>query len=131
MTPTVLSPVVAAMAAALDGEGAHVVADFVDERTLLHMPGASGLAGDYQGTDAICGLIDHMASACGGTLRFETVCTTASGGSGVRLCGRVRGVRGGRSLATAATLEACISGAVIREAWLSCADQPAWDSFWG
>jgi hypothetical protein len=130
MTSTIISPVVAAMASALDGEGTRVLADFIDERTLLHMPGASGLAGDYQGWDAIYGLIEHMASACAGTLRFETVCTTASGASWVRLCGRVRGARFGRWLATAATLEASIGGSVIREAWLSCADQPTWDDFW-
>ena len=72
-----------------------------------------------------------MTDATQGTLRFETTCTTVASAGHVRLCGTVSGGRKGQSLRTTAALETTIHDALIREAWLSCADQPAWDAFWG
>ena len=130
MARTAIGPLASAVASALDLEGIAAVARFVDDRTLLHLPGASGLAGDYQGRDAICGLLERMATACDGTLRFETLCTTADGRRGVRLHGRLYGSRLGRALAASATLETALKDDIIREAWLACPDEAAWDAFW-
>ena len=125
-----VSPVIDAMASVLDGRHVGTVDVLVDERTLLHVSGRSGLGGDYQGRDAISGLFERMARACDRTLRFETICTSTDGDHDVRLHGRVRAARLGRSLETSAMLEAALAGHIIREAWLSCADQAAWDAFW-
>ncbi len=122
--------VVDALTHALGGGGTGAIAAYLDADTLLHMPGGSGLAGDYQGPDAICGLLDRMLEASHGTLRFETVCTTAGSTGDVRLCGRLLGRRDRRSLHTTATLEAHVAGDTIREAWLTCSDEPTWDTFW-
>ena len=126
----VIGPVVSVMAAMMDGRQADAVGALVDERTLLHVSGTNGLAGDYQGRDAICSLFVRMATVCDGTLRFETTCTSTDGDHEVRLHGQVRAARQGRSLDACATLETELNGHVIREAWLSCADQRAWDAFW-
>ena len=131
MTPARIEPLIDAVVAALAGSDSSVVACYLDERSLLHVPGVSGLAGDYEGREAICALLDRMAATTEGTLSFETTCTTVASIGQVRLCGNVSGGRGGRSLATTATLETKLSGIHIREAWLSCADQLAWDAFWG
>ena len=123
-------PVVKAVIDALEGSGSTAVAAYLDEDTLLHMPGGSGFAGDFQGRDAICGLIDRMAEVSRGTLRFETACTTAREGGSVRLSGDVYGQRSGQQLRIEASVEITVTGRTIREAWLSCSDQPGWDAFW-
>ena len=121
---------VEAFARALGGAGAEAVEAYLDADTLVHMPGGSGLAGDYHGAEAISGLLDRMTAASEGTLRFEGVCTTAGSGSDVRLCGWLLGERDHRALCTTASVEAHVAGETIREAWLTCTDQPAWDRFW-
>lgn len=126
----VVGPIVEAVVDALGGSGSSVVAEYLDDDTLLHLPGGSGFAGDYQGRDAICSLLDRMTTASQGTLRFETVCTTAQAGGGVRLRGRLHGRRLGRSLLMTASVEATMAREAIREAWLACSDQSAWDRFW-
>lgn len=130
MERTAVGSLVDAVVLALGGAGSGAVAAYLDEATLLHMPGGSGLAGDYQGREAICQLLDRMTDASSGTLRFETACTTAKVGGGVRLCGQLVGQRLERSLHMRASVEAIIAGRTIREAWLACADQSAWDAFW-
>lgn len=130
MEQPAVGPIVDAVVDALDGAGSGALAAYLDEDTLLHVPGGSGLAGDYQGRDAICGLLDRMRQASHGTLRFETVCTTAGTGGCVRLRGRLHGQRLQRSLRMTACIEALVAGATIREAWLACSDPPAWDEFW-
>ena len=106
------------------------MAAYLDDRSLLHIPGGSGLAGDYAGREAICALLDRMTVATDGSLRFETTSTTVAGIGHVRLSGWLSGGRGERALRTAAALEATVADAHIREAWFSCSDQPAWDAFW-
>ena len=130
MEQPAVGPIIDAVIDALDGSGSGAVAAYLDDETLLHVPGGSGLAGEYQGRDAICGLLDRMTEASHGTLRFETVCTTTRDGGGVRLCGHVIGRRRARSLAMDASLEATVAGETVREIWLACSDQHAWDAFW-
>ena len=56
--------------APLAGED-RAVAAFLDEESLLHVPGKSGLAGPYQGPEAILGLRHRMASLTAHTLRYS------------------------------------------------------------
>lgn len=119
-----------AVAGALAGSGPAAAASHLDDQTLLHIAGASGLAGDYVGREAICALLERMTDATGGTLRFEVLSATVARAGQVRFRGTVSGGRGDLSLLTAATLETTIANASIREIRLSCADQSAWDAFW-
>jgi len=119
-----------ALAEGLDGAGSAAVAGYLGESTLLHMPGASGFSGDYQGSDAIRGLLDRLSAASRGTLRFETVRITHGRDGRVRLWGKVSGRQRQRVLAMTATLEVFVEGSTLREAWLSSADEKAWDEFW-
>jgi hypothetical protein len=131
MTTARSQPLIDALTGALTGSGPTAAASHLDDQTLLHIAGASGLAGDYVGREAICALLERMSATTGGTLRFEVLSATVGRVGHVRFCGTVSGGRGDRSLATAATLETTISDACIREIRLSCADEPAWDTFWG
>lgn len=130
MTGLQSEPLVAAIVAALAGSGSAALAQHLDDRSLLHIPGASGLAGRYEGREAICALLDRMATATSGTLCFETTCMTVADGGRVRIFGEVSGGRAERSLAATAMLETTFHDSRVREAWLTCADQPAWDDFW-
>lgn len=130
MERATFGPIVEAVIAALGGSGSSAIAGHLDEETLLHMPGGSGLAGDYQGREAICGLMDRLATNTRGTLRFETVCTGARGRDHVWLQGRICGYRLEHSLQTSASLEVTVADDSVREVWLACSDQVAWDDFW-
>lgn len=131
MTTARSQPLIDALTGALPGSGPTAAASHLDDATLLHIAGTSGLAGDYVGREAICALLERMAATTGGTFRFEVLSATVARVGHVRFCGTVSGCRGDRSLTTAATLETTISDACIREIRLSCADEPAWDTFWG
>ena len=62
---------VRALCRALDGRDVGPLAAWLDDASVLRVPGFSGLAGDYQGREAIVGLLRRMAAATDGTLRFE------------------------------------------------------------
>lgn len=130
MTAAQGEPLIDAVRSALVGSGPAALARHFDDRTWLHIAGASGLGGDYVGGEAICALLERMSAATVGTLRFEVLSATVARAGQVRFCGTISGVRGDLSLMTAATLETTIGDACIREIRLSCADQPAWDAFW-
>ena len=131
MEQPAIGPGVEAVIDALGGSGSGAVAAYLDEDTLLHIPGGSGFAGDFQGRDAICGLLDRMTEVSQRTIRFETARATRRDSAGVRLHGHVQGQRPARSLQMNATVEMTVDGKLIREAWLVCSDQSAWDAFWG
>lgn len=115
---------------ALDGSDSTAFEAYLDDETVLHMPGGSGLAGEYRGREAICALLDRLTAASHGTLCFETVCRTTQAGDGVRLGGQINGQRHERTLRMTAALQATVDEQAIREVWLVCSDQPAWDRFW-
>lgn len=119
-----------AVGEALTGAGVAMLREHLDTGTVLHMPGSSGLAGEYQGVEAIMGLLERMTAASGGTLGFATTDVAVGPRGGLRLSGVVRGRRLGRALLLATTIEADVVDGVIREAGLSCEDQAAWDAFW-
>ena len=130
MEQATFGPVVEAVMAALAGSGSSAIAGYLDEETLLHMPGASGLDGEYQGRQAICGLMDRLTTSTRGTLRFETVCSGARGDDHVWLRGQISGYRLEHSLETTASLEVTVADDSLREVWLACTNLVAWDDFW-
>lgn len=122
--------VVDAVVQALAGADAKGLRDRLDTDTMLHMPGSSGLAGDYQGREAIMGLLERMTAASDGTLGFTTEAVGAGPSGGLRLSGVVRGRRLGCALSLATSIDIDVVDGVIREARLSCEDQTTWDAFW-
>ena len=69
---------VGALCRALDGRDVGPLAARLDDASVLRVPGSSGLGGDYQGREAIVGLLRRMAAATDGTLRFEVQRTLAA-----------------------------------------------------
>ena len=102
----------------------------LDESCLLHLPGRSGFGGDYCGVEAIRALLDRMEQACAGQLHFEPIGVVVVDEGHVCVKGRLHGRRVRRSLDTVVWVQADFAGQMVHEAWLECADQPAWDAFW-
>ena len=119
-----------AMYGALDGKHAAAVAVFLDDASMLHVSGDSGLAGDYQGRDAILALLGRMAELTGGTLRCGVSSSVVRPGDTVVLQGPVLAEREGRTLDTVVNVAVTVAGRLLREIWLDHVDQPAFDDFW-
>ena len=115
---------------ALDGQRTHALAAFLDDASLLHVSGESGLAGDYQGQEAILGLLRRMGELTGGTLRYGESSMTADAGGAVVLQGRVAAGRRGRRLKATARIAVTLEDGVLREIRLAYLDQSAFDGFW-
>jgi hypothetical protein len=56
---------------ALRGRDPAVARGLFDDASLLHVPGRSGLAGEYQGGDSILGLLELMARLAKGRLEYS------------------------------------------------------------
>lgn len=121
-----------AMFEALDGYHDVDVASCLDDATLLHVSGASGLAGDYQGQEVILELLDRLSTLTGGTLRCgpwtPATSTTARATTAVR--GPLVAERHGRRLATTVEVAVDVEGDVVREVWIADLGAPAFDDFW-
>jgi ketosteroid isomerase-like protein len=116
--------------AALDGRDRAALAGLVDDASVLHVAGTSGLAGDYQGEEAMAGLLYRMAELARCSLRYGAARLAADAPGGSVLVGRASATRRGRRLDSDVEVTARIDGGVVREAWLSFVDQAACDRFW-
>ena len=103
----------------------------LDDTSSLHVPGHSGLGGDYHGRDAIVGILQRMSAATDETLRFETDRMPASRASPLRVHGRWTGTRSGHAFSAKVSIDAMLAGHVFRSITIGCADPSAWDAFWG
>jgi len=119
-----------AMYEAIDGKHVAAVAAYLDDASLLHVSGDSGLAGDYQGRDAILGLLGRMAELTGGTLRCGVSSSMVRSGGTVILQGPVLAAREGRTLETVVKVAVTVAGGHLREIWLNHLGQSAFDDFW-
>ena len=115
---------------ALDGRHAPAVAAFLDDASLLHVSGRSGLAGDYQGREAILGLLGRLRELTGGTLRYDSPSSAAEAGGTIVLLGRAAAVRRGKRLDTAVRISVAIRGRTLREIWIAHLDRSGFDDFW-
>jgi len=116
--------------AALDGRDSGRLVAVVDDASVLHVAGGSGLAGDYQGREAIAGLLRHTAELAGGSLRYGAARSEIDTSGRSVLVGRASANRRGRRLDTEVRIAACIDDGVVREAWVSYLDQAECDRFW-
>lgn len=118
-----------AVCAAL-GHGKSEATAGLDEASVLHVPGESGLAGDYHGGDAILALIGRMAELTDGTLRYEPSRHLDDRCQRVILRGRATAMRKGKRLDTEVELLITMRRGRMREIWISHSDQDQVDDFW-
>ena len=116
---------------ALDGRDMGPLVARLDGASSLSFPGLSGLGGDYQGREAIVGLLRRMAAATGGTLHFEICRSLMSNLSALRIEGRLSGDRDGRPIDVAVTVDATLADKVFQTIDIDCADRSTWDTLWG
>ena len=122
---------VRALRRALDGRDVGPLAARLDDASVLKVPGLSGLGGDYQGREAIVGLLRQMAAATDGTLRFEVHHSSKSRSGALRTQGRLSGTRDGRLFSATVSVDASLAGQVFQSITIECADRSAWDALWG
>jgi ketosteroid isomerase-like protein len=102
----------------------------IDDTSLLHVPGMSGLGGDYQGRDAIVGLFERMAQLTGRTLRFRPSRALIAGEQAIVVCGRSTARRQGRHLDTGVVHVLSLRGGIVRDIWVFHQNQDQVDRFW-
>lgn len=102
----------------------------LDDATMLHVPGRSGLAGDYQGREPILALVARMNELTEGTCRFSPSRVLADTGTAFVVRGMQRAVRGNRTLNTPAVHIFSLGDRIIRDIWILHEDQQKVDEFW-
>jgi hypothetical protein len=120
-----------ALCRALDGRDVARLADHLDDASVLHVPGFSGLGGDYQGREAIVGLIHRMAAATDGTLHFEVRGSITSRPGFLHVQGRLSGTRNGHLFSAHLSMDGSLASQVFRSIEIRCSEPSALDPLWG
>jgi ketosteroid isomerase-like protein len=103
---------------------------FLDESSVLHIAGSSGLSGDFQSAEAISGLLSRMALLTDHTLRFDTREILVAEDETIVWHGRVRATRLGRQLDSDVVCVLSLDGKRTREMWLFYVNHASVDRFW-
>ena len=113
----------------IDALGKGIAPEPFTDSSLLHVPGTSGLSGDYQGAQAIRGVLDQMSRLTGDTLHFRLSRVVATENHAI-LWGRLiaRSRRAELNTPSAHVLE--IGDGAVSEAWMFNEDQEAVDRLW-
>ena len=119
-----------ALLALLAGQIEPNVMSVLDETSLLHVPGQSGLAGSYQGGEAIVGVLRRMADLTERTLHFAPSDTFAADDRLLVACGRSSASRGERTLDNHVAHVVLLNRNRVREMWIVHEDQSQFDEFW-
>ena len=115
---------------ALLGKDVPAAEAVLDDGSLLHIAGRSGLAGEYQGEEAILGLLERMAQLTDVTLQFSPSRVINTDDQAIVLCGHSSGTRGGRRLDADAVHILSLRGGRVREIWVFHQNQDQVDDFW-
>ena len=115
--------------ALLDGDMS-AAALVLDDASILHVPGRSGLAGDYQGREAILGFLGRMAEYTHDTLQFGSSRLVAEDSRVLVLQGNMSATATRAQLDTGVIHALSLRGDKIQEAWLFSLNQDAFDEFW-
>lgn len=102
----------------------------LDAASVLHFPGRSGLAGQYQGRQAVVALLQRLAELTAGTIEFAPQRVAAASGEAVVLISRLRACRLGKRLDVETVHVVAKRGGTVRELWLFHPDQSRVDEFW-
>jgi ketosteroid isomerase-like protein len=101
-----------------------------DDASVLHVPGRSGLAGDYQGEEAIVGVLGRMAEYTHDTLQFGSPKLMAEDAHILVLRGHISATVARTQLDTDVIHVLSLRGNKIQEAWLFSLNQDDFDEFW-
>jgi hypothetical protein len=112
--------------------GKHIAAAeaVLDDASLLHMPGRSGLAGQYQGGEAILGLLRRMAELTDGTIQFSPSAVLTANDRAIVVHGRTNATRHGKRLDTDEVHVLSLRDGNVREIWIYHQNQDHVDEFW-
>ena len=130
MTQQAAVPLATAWCEAFAGVGGPAVHIAFDSACQLHVPGQSGLAGPYQGAEAILGVLRRMADLTGGTLRFVGPRVLTADEHAVAVYGRATATRKGRRLDTDAMHVLALHEGKVSEIWMLFRNQDQVDRFW-
>lgn len=102
----------------------------LDDASIFHIPGRSGMAGDYQGKEAILGLLGRMAEYTHDTLQLGSPRLVTEDGRILVLQGHISATAARAQLDTDVIHALSLRGDKIQEAWLFSLNQDAFDEFW-
>jgi ketosteroid isomerase-like protein len=115
--------------AAADAKLAEAAPRLFARDAVLHVPGASQIAGDHQGPVAIAeGYFRRQSELAGGSLRLEPVKMEVRGTRGV-LVYDVRAERGTETLEDRQVGVFRLGKGKIQEGWIQFSDQEKFDTF--
>ena len=115
--------------ALLDGDMS-AAALVLDDASILHVPGRSGLAGDYQGREAILGFFGRMAEYTHDTLRFGSSRLVTEDDHVLVLQGHISAAATKTHLDMDVIHALSLRGDKIQEVWLFSLNQDDFDEFW-
>jgi hypothetical protein len=101
-----------------------------DDASVPLVSGRSGLAGDYQGEEAIVGVLGRMAEYTHDTLQLGFPQLVAEGAHILVLRGHVSATAARTQLDTDVIHVLSLRGNKIQEAWLFSLNQDDFDEFW-
>jgi ketosteroid isomerase-like protein len=101
-----------------------------DHASVLRVPGNSGLAGLYQGKDAILGLCERISHLTDETLQFTPSRVIFEDDQAMVVYGREHGIRRGCELDTDSIHIVLLRGRRIAEVWVFHEHQDRVDEFW-
>ena len=107
----------------------HGVRGLLAEDVVWHVPGASAIAGEHRGVEAVLAYMDARRRIMDGTFRVAVHGASVIAGRVVQLAGGVA-VRDGREVAWETVGVFRVAGGRIAECWLVPFDQAAFDSIW-
>jgi RNA 2',3'-cyclic 3'-phosphodiesterase len=103
--------------------------DVLAEDVVWHVPGASAIAGDHRGVDAVLAYMDARRRIMDGTFKVSVHGVAVIAGRVVQLAGG-RAVRDGVSVSWETVGVFRVAGGRVAECWLMPFDQAAFDRIW-
>jgi RNA 2',3'-cyclic 3'-phosphodiesterase len=111
------------------GGGSEGVSSLLCEDVVWHVPGASAIAGEHRGVDAVLAYMDARRRMMDGTFRVVVHGAALIAGRVVQLAGG-RAMRDGREVSWETVGVFRVAGGRIAECWLIPFDQAAFDRIW-
>lgn len=102
----------------------------LDDASILHVPGRSGLAGEYQGREAILAVLGRMAEYTHNTLRLGSSRLVVEDDHVLVLQGHISAAAATTQLDTDIIHTLSLRDDRIREAWFFSLNQDDFDEFW-
>jgi 2'-5' RNA ligase len=111
------------------GDDLAAVRDLLADDVVWHVPGASAIAGEHHGVEAVLAYMDARRRIMDGTFRVDVHGASVIAGRVVQLAGG-SAVRDGRDVAWETVGVFRVSDGRIAECWLLPLDQAAFDCIW-